>query len=149
MSLYSSSQEFPALQPQIVFFLQCDWQLENHPQTAINVNEAQGVGCHQTLSSWVGSGHETMWSSLCCSCCSAKTNCLFQPQTGHSGYRQAEEPVRQPERKFPSHLQPYNHYLADNPIFVKITTKALKCSCSDSSQMVSVVRYMGSGCLFN
>ena len=25
-------------------FLQCDWQLENYPQTAINVNEAWGIG---------------------------------------------------------------------------------------------------------
>ena len=38
-------------------FLQCDWQMENSPQIR---KKPEGLAkCHQTLSSWVGSGDET------------------------------------------------------------------------------------------
>ena len=41
-------------------FLQCDWRLENSPQRAILLMKPDGlVECHQTLSSLVGSGHES------------------------------------------------------------------------------------------
>ena len=36
-------QDFPALQPQIVF-LQCDWRRKNSLQKVIHVNEARGIG---------------------------------------------------------------------------------------------------------
>ena len=38
-------------------FLQSDWQMENSPQIR---KKPEGLAkCHQTLSSWVGSGDET------------------------------------------------------------------------------------------
>ena len=38
-------------------FLQQDWCRQNYTQTAMKPKGS--AGCHQTLSSWVGSGHET------------------------------------------------------------------------------------------
>ena len=47
-------------------FQQCDWQLENSPQKANNVNEAKESPEHQqNLSSQVGSGHETISVCVC------------------------------------------------------------------------------------
>ena len=60
-----SSQGFPVLHYRL-YFLQCDWRREISLQKVIIVNEARGIGRMSpdvSLSSWVGSGHETTASS--------------------------------------------------------------------------------------
>ena len=61
MPLCWRSQEFPVVWPQIVF-LQCDWRLENSPLKAMMLMKPEeSAEHHQTLTLWVGSGHETTW----------------------------------------------------------------------------------------
>ena len=120
------------------------WKI-THRQQSMLMKPEGSVGCHQTLSSQVGSGHETIIyvdKPLVFLCGLQCKNKLVVSTTKWLPWLQTS--WRASETTYTIILK----IIVTTQYFWK-SLYFLKCSCSDSSQMFSVVRYMGSGCLCN